>query len=413
MTTLPFDDSQSHLQDLRSTADLVPWHRQRPELVLEALKLALQVAPHLSALARLVIPRMPRCLLATSSLKTELASSALALLDDAVTHEHFAVRTRHHAHAIAIDCDHAGWVEGLEDLSGYGVPRPTWVCADPWSGRAHLVWWLRDPVLLTSNGREAPQRLHRVVASLLTVALRADNAYTGLLTRNPWRLGPPSARSGSPGIPVLWDAHMASAPGLRHAVCPVPALHDLSDFRVPLRAWQDATDTPSLCRRRRPQDMDADADRGRRLFDALRRCVYEAWPLSEAAVQALAAETAAALGSPISARQLVAMARRISNWMKTRYTGRQPKKAGAPIPGRDCRLTGALALSEKQAIAGRRTASGRRGESFDRLRAAVDRLRTADHPVTRASLAREAGLSERTVQRLWATPEGRQTLSIR
>lgn len=197
---------------------------------------------------------------------------------------------------------------------------------------------------------------------------------------------------------------MASSPGLRHAVYPVPVLHELSDLRRPLRAWQDATEAPSPRRRRRPQD--AETERGCRLFDLLRLRVYDAWPLSEAAIQALAAETAAALGSPISTPQLVGMARRITRWMQTRYSGPQPKEGRAVKRGRDHQLTAGLALSDKQAVAGRRTASARRDDSLRRLCAAVDRLGMAGPPPTRAALAREAGLSERTVQRLRTASKG-------
>jgi hypothetical protein len=214
-----------------SEPDLAPWHIENPGLVANALQHAYGVAPHLNLLARLVIPRMARLLLATSTLKTAQASSGRMPLDEAITHHHLGVRTEHFAYAVAVDCDHAGWPEALEELCGYGVPRPTWIAVDPWTGRAHLVWWIRDPVLLTDKGRAAPRELLDTVRRMLTAAVGGDKAFAGTLTKNPWGVGRPMSRYGTPAMPALWDAHCAQTPELRHSVVMAPALHTLADLQ--------------------------------------------------------------------------------------------------------------------------------------------------------------------------------------
>ena len=374
--------------------DLAPWHAERPHLVANALATVGQAAPHLAGLARLVIPRMARRILATSTLKTAGASSGLMLLDDAVQQEHIGIRTPTHAYAVAVDADHADWPELIEDLSGYGLPHPTWTCADPWSGRAHLVWWLRDAVVLTEAGRTAPIRLLSTVAALLTEAFRGDAGYTGTLTKNPFRVGRPLTRSGSPPVPAVWEAHRETTPNMRHSVIVRPELHDLTVLRRALLAWQADTGTPIPGRRRKvvtPEDVILP---GTQLFHTLRYRVYAGWPMSAADVHGLAIEQAATLGSPIRDRQLLGMARRIHTWCSRHYTGKANR-------GRD-RLDGCgLDMAERQRIAGLNTARDKRFARPVTLEQAASRVLASGRTLTKSTLAAEANVSPRTVQRWW------------
>ena len=373
--------------------DLAPWHAERPHLVANALASIGLAAPHLAGLARLIIPRMPRKLLATSTLKTAAASSDVMLLDDAIGHEHIGIRTPTHAYAVAVDCDHADWPELVEKLAGYGVPHPTWICADPWTGRAHLVWWLRDAVVLTEAGRTAPIRLLGTVAALLTAAFRGDAGYTGTLTKNPFRAGRAITQYGSPSVPALWQAHWATTPNMRHSVIPRPELHDLTVLRRALLAWQEDTGTPTPGRRRKVVAPD-DIVPGTVLFHTLRYRVYAGWPMSAADVHGMAIEQAAVLGSPIRDRQLLGMARRIHTWCSRHYTGRVNR-------GRD-RLDGCgLAMAEKQSIAGLNTARDKRRARPVTLEQAASRVLASGRTLTKSTLAAEANVSPRTVQRWW------------
>lgn len=387
------------------TLDLAPWHVGREHLVASALADVTHRAPHLARLARLILPRAPRKVLATSTLKTASASSGVMLLDDAVQEQHIGIRTPTHAYAVAVDCDHNEWAERLDELEGYGVPRPTWTAPDPWTGRAHLVWWLRSAVVLTEAGRKGPVRLLDAVFRLLTAAIGGDPAYTGTLTRNPWAPGPATMYSGLPPMPDLWESHRITAPHLRHAVIPNPVLHTLESLRIGLQAWQDATDTALPGRRRRAANAE-DGERGRKVFDALRHRVYAAWPCSAQDVEGMAAETVAALGSPISPKQLAGMARRMHAWCSRNYTARRTA-AGCDINrGRDRLEMSGLDLPEKQAVAGRRTSQAVRDRTVDKLRSAADSIIASGAPLTRATLAAAAAMSPRTVQRWWRDIEG-------
>jgi hypothetical protein len=394
--------------------EMAPWHRAQPDLLQAALAHALAAAPALAPLTRLVLPWMPRRLRATSTLRSAGTTTALLPLPAAIAHEHIAIRTATFAYAIAVDCDHADWPERLAHLAdSYGLPPPTWICADPWSGRAHLVWWLQDAVLLSAQGRAAPRRLLAIVTWLLTAACDGDRGYTGPLTRNPWHCGPAPAhhRQRLLGIRMLWEAHAAAATPLRHAVIAQPVRHTLAALRQPLAAWQDDTGTRLPARRASadPAAADADAASGCRLFHVLRRRVYQAWqvrPLSAAEIRSMAAEVAAELGSPISDRQRDGMARRIHRWMVERYTARRVAGGRAIRRGRDRAAAAGLGLAQKQAVAGRRTAAARREATAAKLQQALAHLGAAGEPVTQAALAAAAGVSERTVQRWQASTAG-------
>ncbi|HZE18177.1 MAG TPA: replication initiation protein, partial [Mycobacterium sp.] len=381
------------------------WHADRPDLLRHALATTHEVAPQLDPLAEVVVPRMPRRMLATSTLKTDGASSGMMFLDAALAQQHIAIRTEQFAYAVAVDVDHADWADRLEDLMGHGLPRPTWIAADPWTGRAHFVWWLRDPVLLTPKGREAPRRLLDAVTQLLTVALNGDTAFTGLLTKNPWAVGQPLTRSGEPALTSLWESHRAAGSGLRYAVMPHPGLHDLGELRRALAAWQWSSGA-QVPHRRRHTGSPQESARGSRLFDTLRARVYAAWPLSAAEVEAMSAEIAISLGSPIRDRQRIGMARRIYDWMRRRYTGRRSGAGRWINRGRDRRHSADLDLRGRQRVAGHRTAEQRQSASMRKLCEAAERLKAAGCRITRAALAAEAGLSERTVQRYRHALEG-------
>jgi hypothetical protein len=65
-----------------------------------------------------------------------------------------------------------------------GVLPPTAVVVGP-SGRGHLIYELATPVITGENARSGPIRYLAAIRQAYTVALGADVAYTGLITKNP------------------------------------------------------------------------------------------------------------------------------------------------------------------------------------------------------------------------------------
>lgn len=406
---MPYDAPSPALLDLpelQLTGDLpplnyAPQHVGREHLVATALADVGQRAPHLARLARVVLPRMPRRLLASSTLHTADARSGFLLLDDAVRAKHFALRSETHIHAVGADCDHADWPDLLETLVGHGMPRPTWITVDPWTGRAHLIWWLADPIPITEKAKARPIEVAGACMRVLAMALRGDTAYTGLLTKNPWAPGRPSTRYGSPEVPAIWEQHRATTPDLLYAViAPDPRLHHLGTLRAALARWQQAEGLATPRARPRPTaDAAPRGEKGTRLFHTARYRVYAVWPCSPDVAVAVVAQTAAELGSPAKPRAVERMGRRMHVWCTNEFGDAVPRRFIRR--GRDRLECASLDLHERQAIAGRRSGAQNASDTDARISAAVATLQAAGTPLTQVAIARQAGVSERTVRSRW------------
>lgn len=93
------------------------------------------------------------------------------------------------------DIDRPGAALAWEDA---GLPPPSWTAVNKENGHAHSVWGLRAPVLVEAcrhvKGREMrtePLRYLCAIESMFRIGLRADNGFSGLITKNPihplWR----------------------------------------------------------------------------------------------------------------------------------------------------------------------------------------------------------------------------------
>lgn len=85
--------------------------------------------------------------------------------------------------AVVIDVDRPDAVlRAFERPSDH--PVPSWVVEGN-RGHGHVGWWLEAPVCRTDAGRVDPLRYLARVTEGLRRSLDGDQAYTGLLTRNP------------------------------------------------------------------------------------------------------------------------------------------------------------------------------------------------------------------------------------
>lgn len=74
-----------------------------------------------------------------------------------------------------------------------GLAEPTWTAVNEQNGHAHVVYGLRVPVLVSGLGaKTAPIRYLASIESMMRDKLRADQRYSGLITKNPahtnWRV---------------------------------------------------------------------------------------------------------------------------------------------------------------------------------------------------------------------------------
>lgn len=66
-----------------------------------------------------------------------------------------------------------------------GLPEPSWVAMNRFTGTGHVVFALAAPVCLTDAGRRAPVNLLARIEQGMTDVLGGDIAYAGRITKNP------------------------------------------------------------------------------------------------------------------------------------------------------------------------------------------------------------------------------------
>jgi hypothetical protein len=82
---------------------------------------------------------------------------------------------------IVIDCDYENAKDGFKSS---GLPVPTWTATNPANGHAHLIYALTATVW-TGGDNQAPANYFKAVQLAYTEALRGDEGYVHLLTKNP------------------------------------------------------------------------------------------------------------------------------------------------------------------------------------------------------------------------------------
>ena len=81
-----------------------------------------------------------------------------------------------------MDGDLTDW---LADVFGPALPRPNWIVWRRENMHAHVAYTLARPVLTGEQARMIPQAWLARIAEYLAAELKADAAYSGVLTHNP------------------------------------------------------------------------------------------------------------------------------------------------------------------------------------------------------------------------------------
>jgi hypothetical protein len=349
-------------------------------------------------------------LLASDTLKTNSAHSELMPLSAAIRVRWLSFNSESHANTTTVDMDHGEWLAMLDRLVAYECPLPNLVVIDPWTGRAHATWILKDPVRTGEDSLEKPRNLLRLVWRGLTAMLKGDAAYTGRLTKNPWATGAVLKGRGSPAVPAVWEAYQAAGTGLRyHTVTPNPEPVSLFSLRDAVVAFADdeGIDTATWFPWPGGSESDEWSSPGCGLFDRARRRVYKLHRSDPVAakdpevVLTIVREEVGA--SPAHTGQMRSIARSITKFMRTRYGRRVAKKpADVRVPKiGPMGIDPSLPLATKQRMAARHSATLRASRSRERvLQAASDLIDEGVEP-TRALIAERSGLARNTVAAFW------------
>ena len=407
---------------------LAPWHAQNPQGLANALMRAREAAPHLDDLAEFLLPRLPRGVLCSSTIKDAIpgqkSSSQVRPLEFALGHQWMAFNCEKWTNAETADCDDADWDERLDELTRMGLPAPLFIAVSPWKGSAHLAWAYDRPV---NNEDPRQTRLRRGVKRGLAVAFGADPRFANRLQKNPWHLrpGPIQPGPGRPGNVLLWESYELSQPRTTYhtIVSQEPQAVPLLDLFRPLAAY--AADrgirllqpTEGATRRvfvRVPTPA-APAPLGSRLFHAARVRVYRACTADADTIRGIVQRMAAEMGSPAQAADVDGITASVRTFMLERWTGPLDGRSGQRgtrdidhgVMTREAQADGcaaewdAMSVTDKRVAAALRSAARSKGSHDDAVQKAAEDQVADGLPLTKAAIAARSGASLSTVQRRW------------
>ncbi len=166
--------ARARIAELRGSSRRAPASKKREKR--EPPKIALQeVLDFFGDTARL--PRRPYCADDLS------AGLRIRSLEQALTKPYIQANPPHLRVWSIFDVDRPGAALAWEDAN---LLPPTWAAVNRENGHAHLVWGLSAPVLVDSpDMRQGPLRYLAGVESNMREVLRADDGYSGLITKNP------------------------------------------------------------------------------------------------------------------------------------------------------------------------------------------------------------------------------------
>lgn len=108
----------------------------------------------------------------------------------AVTKKYLSLNHKYVTNWITFDIDRDGAVADLY-YDNVGVPEPNLVVENPENGHAHFLYQLQTPVFLHENASRKPINYLNAIYSEIRTLLKADTAYSGLMSKNPlhecWR----------------------------------------------------------------------------------------------------------------------------------------------------------------------------------------------------------------------------------
>ena len=401
------------------------WHEQDSRPIDAALAHLADACPGLMPLARFVLPRVPRALLASSTLKTEAPSSHYTILPKAVRRQWIGWNSRQQemVNAICIDCDKEGWRERLRSLLERGVPAPAYIAAskprlvidqkgnligkDYETG--HLVWFLAVPV--KRNNLKAHD-LFRRVRTMLVGEMDGDPAAANHLTKNPFHRAYVTEvmRLESVDLADLYKPLMEWCGEGEHAL--PPRAYTPGEAFVPKRM------AVRLGTARGQLDPE-EAKKWGKLF-AARHAIMAADARDLPTILAMVEEHAAehcAVPKDHKERRILRQrikdhATSIHQWMNTAWKGGLGKdRAGIDhgVMTREAHERGpeqasgwhALDERSKRILAAERTNGLRRERTVEAVSAAVLRLWNEGATLTQVAIAAAAGVSKREVERLW------------
>lgn len=241
-----------------------------------------------------------------------------------------------------------------------GLPPPAWAAVNRENGHAHLVWGLSAPVLVDSpDMRQGPLRYLCAVEAAFRERLKADQGYSGLITKNPAH--------------PLWRT-------LRGP-----------QFAYELGELAEWVNLPKHLPKRKPEEIGL--GRNVAVFDWLRRYAYRHirhykadmrnFVLWQSHLNGKALERNGDLLTPMDGREVWHIAKSVSKWTWRQFD----------IAASDARFA---ALQARRGREGGLKGGAARSASYEDQRASARLMRATG--MTQQAIAEELGVSERTIR---------------
>jgi hypothetical protein len=395
LAELNIEEAQRRGRELYES--LPEWHKRNSCLLVNSLMEAKRVAPHLANLADQIIPRLPRIVKESQSIKTNAPDkgSAFLTLEKAITCPWISWDSNDFWNVLALDIDHADGLDLWEDLPP--AVRPTLVI-DPWSGRSAALFPLATPVGMAGSMRQGPKILADLCHRLLADHFKATALPHKTLTKNPWGLkealiGTLQRRTDAPTAVDLWEM-MAGSPLIFHTVPGAPKI----ELRDVLDALADTIEEVSPPRRRRKITRPEPSDLGRNchLFDVVRFWAYDTNTSDMERIYMKAQEENQ---GELPFKEVAGIAKSISRFMASRYRPKSRLEDRRGVMG----LEGSgLATQQKQKLSAHRTNDIKTDNTDHKIRQALKHF-PPHQKITQQALAKASGVSLRTIKSRWST----------
>jgi DNA-binding transcriptional regulator YiaG len=413
------------------------WWKEHETELQAALAVANVAAPHLRELALFLLPRLPRLVRASSTIKGmgEQEYSRLLPLAEALGHRWMAFNGKRWMNTITADVDHASWQSALFDMVAQGaLPKPLAIVVSPWKGSAHLIWAFERPL---RRGCPQQMRLRKGLSRGLVLAFGACSRFSNTLQKNPWHRSSTlvAPETDVPcGDPAGWESYQAAGTGLTyHTTVMRTATVSGRDLLLPLldhatghgvmllgpRIGQEAQGGRHI-----PlspvSEEDGARPQGSRLFHCAARTVRRACTGDAERILRIVERTAVGLGSPADRGAIEAISASITRWMNSHWWGPLDGRPGlhdgvgakqvdfgvmtgeaADKGGEALEAWRKMPKIEKRQMAAARTNALRTARVDEAIRVAVRTMLREGLRLTQKAVAQRAGVSAATVHRRW------------
>jgi hypothetical protein len=140
------------------------------------------------------LPKKPYC-----SDDPKLYGTSINTREKAIHYAHIQPNHPYYTNCFVFDLDYPVIPEF--DYSMFGFPMPNIITENPKNGHAHAIYQLETPIYKTDASRPKPIAFGNAVQRALEQVLKADEAYPGALTKNPfseqWRVYTPREKAYS------------------------------------------------------------------------------------------------------------------------------------------------------------------------------------------------------------------------